>query len=63
MSGAETARRQVVLRRVRGAETAVPKCPSPHNFRPCDEISFKTIRPYILYFRITQFQTMWLDLH
>ena len=31
MSGAETARRRVVQRRVGGTETAAPKWPSPHN--------------------------------
>ena len=29
MSGAETARRRVVQRRIGSAETAAPKCPSP----------------------------------
>ena len=32
MSGAETARRRVVQRRIGGAETAAPKWPSPHFF-------------------------------
>ena len=31
MSGAETARRRVVQRRIGGAETAAPQCPSPKN--------------------------------
>ena len=30
MSGAETARRRIVQRRVGGAETAAPKWPSPY---------------------------------
>ena len=34
MSGAETARRRVVQRRIGGAETAAPKCPSPHKLYP-----------------------------
>ena len=32
MSGAETARHRVVQRRIGGAETAAPKCPSPDLF-------------------------------
>ena len=34
MSGAETARRRVVQRRIGGAETAAPKCPSPLSGAP-----------------------------
>ena len=35
MSGAETARCRVVQRRIGGAETAAPKCPSPKRMMSC----------------------------
>ena len=43
MSGAETARCRVVQRRIGGAETAAPKCPSPHM------IALNLIEFYIAY--------------
>ena len=45
MSGAETARRRVVQRRVDGAETAAPKCPSPNI---CYHTSELSVTQYLL---------------